>query len=176
MTEMKKGGGRKNLIQFLKFGLVGISNTAVSYVIYALVIYFCGVEHYVAAGVLSFIISVLNAYAWQTVFVFREEKGRGRRVWWQVLLRTYAAYAFTGLILNNALLYLWIEVVDISLFAGPLLAFLGQAGLSGALDGLTSRELATYGAPILNMVVTIPLNFIINKFWAYRQKETREEQ
>ena len=26
-------------------------------------------------------------------------------------------------------------------------------------------------APFLNMVITIPINFVMNKFWAYRQKD-----
>ena len=36
---------------------------------------------------------------------------------------------------------------------------------------LTDRELSGYLGPVLNMFVTIPVNFVMNKFWAYRQKE-----
>ena len=31
--------------------------------------------------------------------------------------------------------------------------------------------LTGYLGPVLNMFVTIPVNFVMNKFWAYRQKE-----
>lgn len=171
MAEIEKSERRKSLIQFLKFGLVGISNTVVNYVIYAIIIYCYGLEYYVAASIVAFVISVLNAYVWQNIFVFREEAGGEKRVWWKVLLKTYAAYSFTGLILSNILLYLWIDVVDISRFAEPVLRIFRQLGIV-----MTARELAAYGAPVLNMVVTIPLNFVINKFWAYRQKEKREER
>ena len=36
---------------------------------------------------------------------------------------------------------------------------------------LTDRELSGYLGPVLNMFITIPVNFVMNKFWAYRQKE-----
>lgn len=169
MSDRQNKGKRDALVQFIKFGLVGVSNTVVSYVVYALVIYFLGTDYYLLASVLSFIISVLNAYIWQNIFVFKEEEGAEKRIWWKVLIKTYIAYSFTGLILNNLLLLLWIEVVDISKFAGPVLGLLADFGIV-----MTAKEFATYAAPIMNMVVSIPLNFVINKFWAYRQKDKKE--
>ena len=44
-------------------------------------------------------------------------------------------------------------------------------GLMGIGIVLTDRELSGYLGPVLNMFVTIPVNFVMNKFWAYRQKE-----
>ena len=97
--------------QIIRFGLVGISNTIVSYVIYAVA--FALTDNYFLANVLSWLLSVLHAYIWQNVFVFKEDKNAQKRVWWKVLLKTYAAYAFTGLLLNNLLLWLWVDVIDI---------------------------------------------------------------
>ena len=85
---------------------------------------------------------------------------------WKVLLKTYAAYAFTGLLLNNLLLWLWVDVIDISRFCTGI-----ANGLMGIGIVLTHRELSGYLGPVLNMFVTIPVNFVMNKFWAYRQKE-----
>ena len=48
------------------------------------------------------------------------------------------------------------------------LAVLTVAGIGIVL---TDRELSGYLGPVLNMFVTIPVNFVMNKFWAYRQKE-----
>lgn len=61
-------------IQFLKFGLVGISNTLVSGVIYFLMneLWFPG--KWFAASLVSWGISVLNAYLWQNIFVFKEDE------------------------------------------------------------------------------------------------------
>lgn len=149
--------------QFIRFGLVGISNTAVSYLVYALT--FRLTDNYFLANVLSWLISVLNAYLWQNIFVFREDSNAQKRVWWKVLLKTYMAYAFTGLFLNNVLLWLWVDIIDISRFAGSILSILKECGVS-----MTGREFAGYAGPLLNMVVVIPINFVMNKFWAYRQK------
>lgn len=158
-----EGRMKKTLVQFIKFGLVGVSNTIVSYAIYAVVFYLS--ENYLLANVLSWLLSVLHAYLWQNIFVFRQEENAGKRVWWQVLLKTYAAYAFTGLILNNILLWLWIDVIDISRFCGGIIE-----GLSGMGLLMTSRQFAGYAGPLLNMVFSIPINFVMNKFWAYKQK------
>ncbi len=149
--------------QFIRFGLVGISNTAVSYLVYALT--FRLTDNYFLANVLSWLISVLNAYLWQNIFVFREDSNAQKRVWWKVLLKTYMAYAFTGLFLNNVLLWLWVDIIDISRFAEGILSALKEYGVS-----MTGREFAGYAGPLLNMVVVIPINFVMNKFWAYRQK------
>lgn len=155
---------KKTLIQFIKFGVVGVSNTVVSYAIYALVFYLT--QNYLFANIISWLISVLNAYLWQNIFVFRQEDTKCRRVWWKVLLKTYMAYAFTGLFLNNILLWLWVDVIDISRYCGGIIAWFSDRGFE-----MTSRQFAGYAGPLLNMVVSIPINFVINKFWAYRQKE-----
>lgn len=150
--------------QFIRFGLVGVSNTLVSYVAYALT--FKLTDNYFLANVLSWLISVLNAYLWQNLFVFREDTGAQKRIWWKVLVKTYLAYAFTGLFLNNVLLWLWVDVIDISRFAAGFIAFLADYGLK-----MSGREFAGYVGPFLNMVFVIPINFVMNKFWAYRQEK-----
>lgn len=149
--------------QVIRFGLVGVSNTVVSYVIYAVA--FKVTKNYFLANVLSWLLSVLHAYVWQNIFVFKEDENAKKRIWWQVLLKTYAAYAFSGLFLNNILLWLWVDVVDIAVLFTGLSQWLAVHGIE-----LTGREISAYLGPLLNMFVTIPVNFVMNKFWAYRQK------
>lgn len=125
-------------MQFVRFGIVGLSNTIISYVSY-LVFIFIGC-HYLVASILSFIVSVTNSYYWNNKYVFKEEEGE-KRSWWQTYIKTFMAYASTGLILNNVLLILWVDVLHISKII----------------------------APLINLVVTIPLNYVINKYWAFRK-------
>lgn len=124
------------VIQFVKFGLVGILNNFICYITYLLLLYF-GV-HYTLANIIGFSVSVFNSYYWNNKYVFISE---GKRVWWKTFIKTYISYAGTGIVLNNVLLYIWIDICGISSFI----------------------------APLINLVFVIPINFIVNKMWAYKK-------
>lgn len=126
-------------IQFIKFGLVGISNTAVSYISY-LVFLSCGI-HYLIASILSFLVSVTNSFYWNNKYVFSKGEGGGFP-WWQKYIKTVTAYASTGLVLSNILLVIWVKVAEFP------------------------EEIA----PLINLIITVPLNFFLNKYWAFRKK------
>ena len=128
----------QSLIQFIKFGIVGLSNTLISYVVYLMGVRFG--MHYLLASVLGFVISVLNSFYWNNKYVFQQ--GDEERNLWLTLVKTFMAYASTGLVLANILLYIWVDVLNISEYLGP----------------------------VINLVITVPLNFVINKLWAFRGK------
>ena len=136
------------LMQFVRFGIVGVSNTLISYVIYtaSLLVFqrleiFQGTD-YVIAQVISFVLSVLWSFYWNNKKVFVKQEGEERSVI-KSLLKTYVTYSFTGLFLSSALLVVWVEYMGISEFL----------------------------APLLNLIITVPLNFVINKFWAFKTKK-----
>lgn len=133
------GENWEKICQFVKFGLVGVSNTLISYVVYVILV-FLG-AHYLPASIIGFLISVVNAYYWNNKYVFEQKEGE-ERIWWKTFVKTFLSYVGTGLLLNNILLFLWV-------------------------DGLKIHEML---GPIINLFITIPLNFILNKFWAYRKK------
>ena len=138
----------EGLMQFVKFGIVGVSNTVLSYVLYAVTL--LGLQKadilpkvdYLVAQVIAFVLSVLWSFYWNNKYVFTMEEGQSRNLW-KALAKTYVSYSFTGLFLSAVLLFLWVQVLGISEFI----------------------------APIINLVVSVPLNFLINKFWAFRVKE-----
>lgn len=165
---------KSSVIQFIKFGLVGVSNTLVNYLVY--VIFVALGVHYVIANALGFIISVLNAYFWGSRFVFKEDKTKEKRVWWKVLLKTYASYAL-GFGINTVLLILWIDLLNIGQYFGFVGDIIGWASgfLSFLPESMTAEEISEIVAPVLNMFVTVPINFVVNKFWAYRQKAKKSE-
>ena len=129
-----------DLIQFIKFGLVGLSNTLVAYAVYALSI-FIGLNYFIA-NFLGFVISVYNAYFWSNRYVF-PASGEAKRNKWTTLLKTYAAYSITGVFLNSGLLYLFIDCWNIN-------SYLAQA---------------------ICLLFTVPLNFILNKFWSFKERK-----
>ncbi|MCL1843034.1 MAG: GtrA family protein [Defluviitaleaceae bacterium] len=119
--------------QFFKFGVVGLSNTAVFLGSYYALLYLG--MFYVLANIMGFALSVLNAFFWSRRFVFTEsDKSPGRQ-----LLKVYSSYGFTFL-----------------LSLGTLMIMVEVLGVSEVI------------APLINMCYTVPLNFILNKFWAFR--------
>jgi putative flippase GtrA len=132
-----KGRNLWNLmIQAIKFGIVGISNTLISMAVY----YLClalGI-HYIAANVLGFIVGTINAYFWNNKYVFKKQENEVRDTKKSVI-KVFISYGFT-LGLSTMLLAFWVDGLHIS-------------------DKI---------APVLNLLVTIPVNFVLNKFWAFR--------
>lgn len=122
----------KGLLQFLKFAVVGLSNTVIGFgFYYAFLFLGC---HYMIANVLSWGISVFNGFYWNHKYVFQ-----GAQSWLGSLLKTYASYGIS-FIAGAALLYVLVEWMALS-------------------------EL---WAPWFTLGLTVPLNFVLNKFWAFR--------
>jgi putative flippase GtrA len=151
--------------QFIKFGLVGVSNTIVNLTIYMTFCHVIGTNVHVA-NISAFMVSVFCAYLLQSRFVFKEDDTKEKRVWWKALIKTYVAYSFTGLFLTELLLFFWLDFINLSQYLAPLNLWLkGNVGLT-----MTDVKLAETIVPFMNMVITIPINFCVNKFWAYKQK------
>lgn len=68
---MKLGG----IVQFIKFGLVGISNTAVDWIVYFLLVHFVMTQTSAepTAKAISFVVAVINSYIWNTIWTFKKE-------------------------------------------------------------------------------------------------------
>ena len=129
---------KESIIQFVKFCIVGVTNTAISYL--CTVVFLVFGFHILICNFFAFIISTFNAFFWNNRFVFTNDKNIS---WVKVLLKTYVAYSFTGLFLSSVLLVIWVQCLGIS----------------------------EYVAPIINLLFTVPINFIINKFWAFASKK-----
>lgn len=146
--------------KFIKFGLTGAVNSVLNYAVYIVCIQ--RGMHYIPANIIGFIIAVFHAYVLQNRFVFtkrKEDKG------WKILLRTYAAYAFTGLLLANVLAVFWIDILDVGPLLSPLYLHLRKYYPWDSVE-----EFVKWTAPVLTMVVTVPINFVINRYWTYRER------
>ncbi len=156
-------GKIKNFIQFIKFILLGVSNTFISEFIYVVIV--CLGGHYILATVIGFILSVLNAFYWGNKYVFREQREKSNQVWWQVLIKTYISYA-GGMVLDLVLLFVWIDVLNIADYMGWIIGALNSIGLQN-IDCYVVGEII---AKALNVVIITPINYVMNKYWAYKQK------
>ena len=127
-------------MQFIQFGIVGLSNTFISYFSYLIFLKLgC---YYLIASVLSFVVSVTNSFYWNNKYVFKAD-AEGKRSFIKTYAKTFVAYSSTGLVLSNVLLFIWVQMLGIS-------------------------EMI---APLINLIITIPLNFIINKYWAFKNED-----
>ena len=156
---------RNRMLQFVEFALVGVLNAVISWSVYALCIRL-GL-HYIPATAIGFSVSMVNATFWNRRVVFKKDK----QSWWKSFVKTYIAYSVTALFLNGLLLHLWLDVLDAGKYFTPAYHWLFRKGIR--LE--SSRRLAEYSMPFFNYCITVPLNFFLNKFWAFRgpKKENR---
>ena len=136
---------KRNLVQFIKFGIVGVSNTLVSYVLNLLCLFVLDkydvAYDYVIANTVAFVLSVLWSFYWNERFVFTEKQDSYQSNRLVRLLKMYLSYGFTGIILNNVLSFLWISVLGISKVI----------------------------APLINSAIGVPINYVINKKWTFEE-------
>jgi putative flippase GtrA len=104
----------RDLMQFIKFGLVGVSNTLISLAVYYICLHLLHFAPQIC-NLFGFIISVINAYIWNLRWVFKTSGSKGR------LLRFFCSYLFTYL-LSVALLYVWINVLLVNESIAPLIS------------------------------------------------------
>lgn len=137
---------KATFVQFVKFGLVGVSNTAISYGVEMLCFYVLLVHSpmpdswkVIVTSAAAFIVSVTNAYFWNNRFVFKSGQRKHWRAHLAAYVKTALCYALTGLVLSPA----------IKMF-------------------LVNRGVPYYIASLATLIVSIPLNFVMNKFWAFK--------
>lgn len=102
--------------------------------------------HYLLANAVGFVVSVINAFYWSNKYVFRKESYEYRNIY-ASFVKTVLSYAFTGIVLNSILLWLLIDEMHIS----------------------------EYVAPLLILIITVPTNFVMNKYWSFKTKNINEE-
>ena len=130
------------LVEFMKFCLVGVSNSIIYYLFYFLGLHIFNIflieDNYVTAHSVAFIVSIFWSYLWNRIFVFRAKDNISTV---GSLIKTFITYSFTGLVLNNILLVLWVQRLHIS----------------------------AYIAPLINLIINVPLNYLINKYWSLKK-------
>lgn len=124
------------ILQFLKFGIVGVTNAIVQLIVYYILIH-NGLSYSISYGC-GFILSVLNAYIWNKKFVFKANDVSVP----QSLASIYICYGIT-FIISEVLLFVEIDILNI-------------------YDKI---------APIINIIILTPVNFLLNKFLTFRKRK-----
>lgn len=127
-----------NLSSAFKFVIVGLINNVIYYVAY-FILNKLGV-YYIVANTMAFFISVINAYIGNSSFVFSKRDEQIKEKSWKQIAKTFIVYGFMGIIFNNILLYFLVQILAI-------------------------HEMI---APFIILVVSVPTNYLMNKFWIYK--------
>lgn len=98
--------------------------------------------HYILADGIGLVVSVVNAYYWNNRVVFGDGEKKPFSQHVRGYFKSLMSYGGT-FVLNALLLTLWVEVVGIPAWL----------------------------APFVNMAITIPINFWVNKYWTFGKKK-----
>lgn len=101
--------------------------------------------NYILANVVAFIVSVINSFYWNNKYVFASEDNTMKGLICS-FMKTFLCYSLTGIVLSNLLLVFWVEKIHIHKMI----------------------------APIINLVITVPLNYLLNKYWAFANQNRKK--
>jgi len=104
---------KETIVQFIKFCIIGVSNTIIWFGIYYLLLYFY--VYYLLANIIAFVFSVLNSYLWNRKFTFTKNTTT-----LFTITRLYASYGITTL-LGTGLLYFFVDIVGLSKIISPVI-------------------------------------------------------
>lgn len=146
----------EGLIQFIKFGLVGISNTAVDWIVYYLVTGYIitASDAKPTAKAISFLVAVINSYIWNTIWTFKKEyKSLGNKT------------SKGGIFLKFFIVSLVGWGINYLVFRYVLNSFTFQ-DLTIAAKTIKTQELYPL---IAASAAAIVWNFFANKLWTYKK-------
>jgi putative flippase GtrA len=126
----------QSFMQFVKFGIVGASNTILTIIVYEICIFL--EIHYQVSYLIGYAAGIVNAFYWNNKYVFKQKEGEERSA-----IKAFGKFVTSyagGYAVSLALLFLWVSILHLP---KPI-------------------------APIISLLVTIPLNFILSKKWAFK--------
>jgi len=94
---------RPMLRQFIKFGIVGVINTVLDYMLFATFFYLLDI-HYLWANAMSFSIAVTNSYVLNRRWTFRSDNPR-----WQKEAIKFLIINIIGLGISELILFIFVE-------------------------------------------------------------------
>ncbi|WP_300902879.1 GtrA family protein [uncultured Clostridium sp.] len=92
----------KQMYKFVKFGFVGVLNTLINWIIFA-ILNICGV-YYLVSNFIAYIVATINSYIWNSKWVFKY-KGERRN---ETIIK-FIVLNLIGLVLNTSILYLLVD-------------------------------------------------------------------
>ena len=157
---MSASEGKKSFLQLIKFGLIGVSNTLIDFLIASALNALFGI--YYLAKIVGYACGIANSYFWNSRWTFREERRRDAR-------EIVSFIAVNLVTLGLSLLLQWIFRDKLQLGAWWMRT-LGENFLTKLLNGERFCLLLVTGIALI-------VNFIGNKLVVFRKRaeEPKEE-
>ncbi|MEN8078673.1 GtrA family protein [Clostridioides difficile] len=96
-----------DIFRFIKFGLVGVLNTLINWILFILLNNF-GI-YYIISNVIAYSISTLNSYLWNSKWVFKYSGDNVKETSVKFIVLN-----IIGLTLNTIILYLLVDIVGLN--------------------------------------------------------------
>lgn len=137
---------KKSVLQFIKFCMVGVSNTIISYsseMLFYYIIFssFNDNIRILSSNAIAFILSVTNSFYWNNKYVFSNDEKQKKKELLFKYLKTFTSYSFTGLVIAPLVKFLLLKIVK-----------------------------RYWMISFISIIVLLPINFILNKYWAFRNE------
>lgn len=164
-------------LQFFLFFTVGSVNFLLRQIVFTILSAF-GLDVMVC-NFIAFTTSVVGSYLLNGTLIFKKQDGE-HRVWWKVFLRLYFVYALTGLVLSGFLILFFLDVVHLSRYMPGMFEGLNltkfvpdiQASLIAKGNNMPVYEwVAEPVASLITILILTPVNFAVNKYWAYKPEK-----
>jgi putative flippase GtrA len=100
-------------LQFIKFCIIGITNVAISYTVYYILLTL-GLN-YLLASAIAYLIGILNGYIWSSKFVFNTNKSINNMV------KFFIVY-ISALFINLGIMYICVDCYNMHKLIAPIFA------------------------------------------------------
>lgn len=99
------------VIRFIKFGMVGVINTLVNWIIF-FILNALGM-YYILANIIAYVLGTVNSYLWNTLWVFKYKDKASTETTIKFIILN-----LIGLGLNTGILYVLVDLCNLNKFIG----------------------------------------------------------
>lgn len=121
----------KNYIQLVKFGIVGLGNTLITFIVYFILVKLN--IYYVIANIIGYAAGVINSFFWNSSWVFKKSPGNFN------LLIKFILVNLITLGVTSLILYIGVDMLGLSKYIAQILST-----LIGILFNFTLNKLWTF--------------------------------
>lgn len=159
---MTKSNSKKNIIQLVKFGAIGVMNTAIDYLLFALFFSLCGLDKSLSQ-VFATAIAMTNSYILNRYFTFGQKGAVKVDEMWKFVIVNLVSMGVTILLLN-----VFYDLFHIENWANAVLSALS---IPFAIEG----DLAVLFCKLIATPFSLAVNFLGNRLWVFGGKKENEQ-